>query len=108
LELPDSTANWDNWESVLNAMEASIAASKSAVPEPSDEHFGSPVWVMPSYLGPMPAELRSRANRILGNQQESIRTLEERKKVAGKHLAVLASVPPARPGGTAAYLDVTG
>ncbi|HEY8912533.1 hypothetical protein [Lacisediminihabitans sp.] len=92
---------------MLNAMEASIAAAKFPAPNPGDDVGGAPVWVMPTYLGPMPADLRSRANRILGEQRESIEALEERKRVTGRHLAAIEAVPPAHPGDNAAYLDVT-
>lgn len=103
-----SSANWDNWASVLNAMEESIVASRlPATAETDDDDGGVPVWVMPSYLGPMPPDLRSRANRILNEQRESIDALEERKRVTAKHLAAIEAVPPVNPGGPSAYLDVT-
>ncbi|WP_394769211.1 hypothetical protein [Lacisediminihabitans sp.] len=105
--MPSSSENWDNWASVLNAMEESIAASRLPARADAEDYGGVPVWVMPSYLGPMPPDLRTRANRIFSEQQESIDALEERKRVTGRHLAAIEAVPPVNPGGPSAYLDVT-
>lgn len=106
--MPSPSANWDNWASVLNAMEESIAAARLPTPAETGDGGGVPVWVMPSYLGPMPPELRSRANRILNEQREALDVLEERKRAIGKHLAAIEAVPPVNPGGPSAFLDVTG
>ncbi len=66
-------------------------------------------WALPSALGDLPVELRSRAQSLLGLQQRSIDALEQRMLVAGRHRAALDSIPArVAETGTAAYLDVTG
>ena len=66
-------------------------------------------WSLPPDLGELPAELRARAESLIGSQQRAIDALEQRMLVTGRHLAALSSIPARITGtGTAAYLDVTG
>lgn len=72
-------------------------------------HAAHSEWSLPTELGELPAELRSRAESILGSQQRAIDALEERMLLTGRHLAALDSIPArVTSAGTAAYLDVTG
>lgn len=103
--MAESGGNRDNWLAVFAAMEQSIERS-AWVEDPLDEP--ATVWVIPDEIGPMPAALRPRADRILGAQGEAIIRLEKRKRTVARHLSALRVVPTAHPDGPSPYLDITG
>jgi hypothetical protein len=103
--LPDPTPRYDDWADVMSALEAVNDASTRLddVSDAADE--GS--WAPPTHLGPMPGWLRERAERLLADQRESIRTLGELHRETGRHLAAVRAVPTPRDG-QSVYLDVSG
>ena len=106
MSIDESNANWDNWDAVLSAMEQyveRVAADDVDAPE-----IGARVWSLPRDIGPMPAELRERAERVLDAQNDGVAELERRQRSIGKHLSALRTVPTAQDGGSSPYLDVTG
>ncbi|MCU1543751.1 MAG: hypothetical protein JWM50_1616 [Microbacteriaceae bacterium] len=64
-------------------------------------------WTAPTHLGPIPGELRERADRLLVDQRASIRNLEDLHRETGRHLAAVRAVPSPRDG-QSVYLDVSG
>ncbi|MET4782873.1 hypothetical protein [Glaciihabitans sp. UYNi722] len=106
--MPDTQTNWDNWVAVLSAMEASLTDADATTDWDDELDAAAPVWVIPDEIGPLPAELRDHAARVLQAQDETIRRLEGHREVTGRHLAALRSIPSGLQGGHSAYLDVTG
>jgi len=96
-------ARHDGWADVLATMEHDVDTSRGTLARSAHAD-----WTLPAGLGDLPAELRSRAEGLVGSQQRAIDALEERMLLTGRHLAALDSIPRVDPAGTAAYLDVTG
>ncbi|MBK4348690.1 hypothetical protein [Lacisediminihabitans changchengi] len=108
----NANARWDNWDAVLSAMEQyverAVAKDANGSDDAGEPEIGERVWSLPSDIGPMPAELRERAARVLDAQNDGVAELERRQRSIGKHLAALRTVPTGQVGGGSPYLDVTG
>jgi hypothetical protein len=100
------TANWESWVAALEAMEAGLAIANDAATWDGDEEAPAVVWIIPDQIGPLPASLRGHASRLLSAQGDTIRRLEGRRDVTGRHLTALRSIPSSMQG-SSVYLDVT-
>jgi hypothetical protein len=89
----------------MAALEA-LSASATDLDSVGDAAADAP-WTPPTHLGPMPGELRERAERLLAEQQDSMRNLEDLHRETGRHLAAVRAVPSPRDG-QSVYLDVSG
>jgi hypothetical protein len=89
----------------MSALEA-VNDSATGLDDVADAADDSP-WVPPTHLGPLPGDLRERAERLLADQRDSIRTLEDLHRETGRHLAAVRAVPSPRDG-QSVYLDVSG
>jgi predicted RNA-binding Zn ribbon-like protein len=103
--LPELAPRYDSWAEVMAALEAANA-SATRLDEAGDDAADAP-WTAPTHLGPMPSELRERADRLLADQRASIRNLEDLHRETGRHLAAVRAVPSPRDG-QSVYLDVSG
>ena len=89
--------NLTAWLAVLDQFERALDAADEAL-EP--ESFDRPA-------GPVPEELRERAEAVLARQQLMIGGLMTSRARVARELAALRRVPTG-PDGTPAYLDVEG
>jgi len=109
---PEATSpSWDNWDAVLTAMETYL--QRAIIDDADEPEIGGPViggrvWELPGDIGPLPIELRERAERVLDAQQQGVAELEGRQRTVARHLAALRTVPVSTDGGSSPYLDVTG
>ena len=100
-----SVPQYDNWVDVMAALEE---ANRSALDVESVTDAAAHVaWTPPTHLGALPLHLRDQAERLLSDQRESIRNLEEMHRETGRHLAAIRSVPR-QAAGRPVYLDVSG
>ncbi|MGN6324952.1 hypothetical protein [Pseudolysinimonas sp.] len=53
------------------------------------------VWEPPTHLGPLPAELLPRAQRVAAAQQRAIRRLTDERRIAAAHLEAVDAASPA-------------
>lgn len=102
---PDADATPPDWLSVLDEMEA-LTADATAVGAAIAPTRA--IWLAPARLGPIPIELRERADRVLAAQRDAIQQLEEMRHSTGEHLAAVRSIPSAQRAGQSVYLDITG
>jgi hypothetical protein len=89
-------------------MEADLTTTISSISPAEDTPFRTAGWSAPSLIGPLPTSLITRARRILAEQQDAVRRLDEEREVVAQHLAAVRSVPAIRADKQAVYLDVTG
>jgi hypothetical protein len=101
------TANWKSWVAALEAMEAGLAIANDAATWDGEEAAPALVWITTDQIGPLPPSLRDQASRLLSAQNDTIRRLEDRRDVTGRHLMALRSIPSSMQGGSSVYLDVT-
>ncbi|MBG6178852.1 hypothetical protein [Arthrobacter sp. CAN_A1] len=101
--MPDSGQR--EWLAALDALEAGIAA---ATDTHDDGILTHPQWHRPVNLGPIPADLVGRAQRIQDAQRHAIDALQAAVRENRQHYAMVSAVnaSTARPG--AVYLDVAG
>lgn len=90
------------WESVLESLEADLEPAQDL------EQAAAGTWTAPQALGPLPARLAERADRILRAQRQALHALEQAKNDAAKHLAALEAIPSVRSPLQSVYLDVQG
>lgn len=102
---PDAYATPADWLSVLDEMEA-LTADATAVGAANAPSRAT--WSVPTRLGPIPIELRERADRVLAAQRDAIQQLEEMRQSTRAHLAAVRSIPSAQRAGQSVYLDITG
>jgi len=99
------------WDAVLGIMENSVEQAV-ALEHEQTEHEQTELdlraWALPSDIGPLPEELRERAQRLLDAQKQRVAELELRQRTVGRHLAALRTVPASTDGASSPYLDVTG
>ncbi|TFD84900.1 hypothetical protein [Cryobacterium serini] len=120
--------NLSTWEAALDDLEIrlDVAARSMAVESPGGEagslapwsgsaseggEVTTPVgadWSAPKGLGAFPAELATRVQDLLHNQQKLINELEQARILTLKHLTAVRSVPPERDARASVYLDVAG
>jgi hypothetical protein len=96
----------DEWEDVLDRLEADLDAVERRLRDP--EAPAVEPWALPSDLGPLPERLVRRAVALSERQETLAGLLGQRRTTAGRHLAVVRSVPAGRPAAPALYLDVEG
>jgi len=96
----------DAWDAVLSGMERSLEQAVAFDSEPTVPDVQA--WALPSDIGPLPIELRERAERVLDAQNRGVAGLEGRQRTVARHLAALRTVPASTDGGSSPYLDVTG
>jgi hypothetical protein len=102
---PEATVPYGSWEDAIAAFE--FEALEALDPEPPAGSDAPMVWTPPTHLGAMPSRLRDRAERVLAEQRQSLRNLEEMHRETGRHLAAIRAVP--RPStGQPVYLDTAG
>lgn len=88
------------WIEILDRLERELAVAVSG---------GGPTgWAPPEPSGPVPAELRERAERLLDAQRESLDMVLAARLDAARHLNALRAVPDVGLSGRPHYLDVTG
>ena len=103
--MPESTALYASWDEAIDALE--FEALEALDPEPPVSTAAHVVWTPPTHLGPLPLHLRERAERVLAEQRQSVRTLAEMRLETGRHLAALRSVPR-QATGQPVFLDTAG
>jgi len=103
--LPESTGLYASWEEAIAALE--FEALEALDPEPPATAAAHVAWTPPTHLGPLPLHLREQAERVLAEQRQSVRNLEEMHRETGRHLTALRSVPR-RSTGQPVYLDTAG
>lgn len=97
------------WDSTLDILEADLASAQDPDQEPGQATTETQEpWAEPTDLGPLPARLAERADRILRAQQQALTALERAKNDAAKHLAALDAIPSVRRPLQSVYLDVEG
>jgi hypothetical protein len=101
--LPESVH--DDWADAIAALEA--AADSGTAFDATGDAAADPAWTAPTHLGPLPAELRDRAERLLARQRASLLDLDDLHRETGRHLAAVRAVPSPREG-QSVYLDVSG
>jgi hypothetical protein len=94
-----------DWESVLDALEAEVAgAERAESPEIS-------AFVPPAHVGPMPPALADRAVALLRRMAERQAELERRRAEIGRELATLSALSSTAAGSGARpvphFLDTT-
>ena len=99
-----------NWPAVLGQLEGDVSAAEESLARGRADEiaaWGQRVgeWVPPSTLGPLPADLRERAARLLQHQLAVAEALIERitQSQRQRDLAARMSYGPARP--VASYID---
>ena len=105
------------WVAVLDDLERSLAmaahpagtsfAGNAENPEDASTTTLQP-WSPPAGLGPLPADLADRAERLLRAQLDAGSLLQEARGRVARHLVAVRSVDPGRPARDSVYLDVLG
>ncbi len=95
------------WTGALDELELDVVSVESLL---ADEHRGRdlPVtnpWSPPAGLGPLPLDLRPRADGILTRQLAAAQALAQALVHNRRHAAVAATVETGVPVGRPAYLD---
>jgi len=96
---------YDSWAEVMAELELSVETASNT--DRATDAAAHVAWTPPTHLGPLPLHLRDQAERLLADQRESIRNLEEMHRETGRHLAAVRSVPR-QADGQSVYLDVSG
>ena len=99
-----------DWATVLTHLEGEVLAAEETMARGRAEEIAAwgaetSGWVPPSTLGPLPADLRERAARLLQHQLEVAESLVERitQSQRQRDVAARMSYGPARP--VASYID---
>lgn len=88
------------WTEALDRLERELhGALAQADPEP---------WCPPLALGPIPTELRERAERLAEAQLHTMRHLEDVRQTTARHLAAVRAVPRSEAGQHPVYFDLIG
>ncbi|GAB3604637.1 hypothetical protein GCM10027413_00460 [Conyzicola nivalis] len=102
--MPDP-AEYASWTAALADLHAYARAARD--PDSTADDATTAIWTPPIHLGPLPVELRERAESLLAEQRVSARTLDELHRVTGRHLSAVRAVPQLADR-QSVYLDVTG
>lgn len=102
---PDAHAIRQGWLDVLSEMEAGLATD-AALLEGDIVSTRPTAWSSPQHLGPIPIDLRERADSILAELAASSLRLTELRIATGQQLAAVRSIPSPR-SAKSIYLDVT-
>ena len=99
-----------DWPAVLGSLETEVLAAEVTMARGRAEEIaawgaGTGGWVPPSFLGPLPEELRERAVRLLQHQLAVAEALVERitQSQRQRDVAARMSYAPTRP--VASYID---
>ncbi len=99
-----------DWPAVLTHLEREVLAAEESMARGRAEEIaawgaGTSGWVPPSSLGPLPADLRERAARLLQHQLAAAEALVQRitRSQRQRDVAARMSYGPARP--VASYID---
>ena len=98
--MPDALAEWSR---VLDELEAAVALMDVGGAEAGGA--AARPWRPPAGAGPLPAELRERAERLVRAQEAVRGRLQARRRAAERRLTALRRLPASR-GDVAVYLDV--
>ena len=90
-----------SWQSTLDAFAAALDDQSAALERGDIE--GVQAFSPPAGLGPLPVELRPRAEELLGRAQGLTEELVVRKTATQREIALLAGLLPRR--GSASYVD---
>ncbi len=95
---------------MLDQLESSLGSgARDAVLAGPGERFSTGVqWRAPAHLGQLPADLETRARRLLSGQLELISEIEDARRSAGVHLAAVRTIISAQHTDQAVYLDIAG
>jgi hypothetical protein len=96
--LPDATL--ERWTELLEELEHDAAHAGD------DAELAA--WRPPADLGPIPAELRARAEALLDAQAVAMATVVAAQRSTARHLAALRTVPQGRGETGPLYLDASG
>jgi hypothetical protein len=101
------------WTEVLERLEDDLRAALAAGKASEDASAASPShrssrWTPPAGLGPLPAELRDRAERLAEAQRHTAHYLRDQRDTTARHLAAVRSVPPAEADRPSVYFDLLG
>jgi hypothetical protein len=96
--LPDATVV--RWTALLDELEQELSDAAGDDPRP--------VWRPPADLGPLPDELRARAEALARAQADAIAVVAAAKRSAARHLTALRTVPQHRRTTGPLYLDASG
>ena len=110
LETPELQNERQEWLDVLDQLETSLGSgARDAVLSAPGERFSTGVqWRAPEHLGQLPADLETRARRLISGQLELITRIEDARRSAGVHLAAVRTIISAQHTDQAVYLDVAG
>lgn len=113
--LPDPRSERARWLKTLSQLESQLAdaahaavAAHGAADGDADGATPLPEWAAPGDLGPLPADLVDRAERLNAAQRATLERLVAARRSTGQHLSALQSVPPVQQADRSVYLDVTG
>ena len=96
--MPDTTL--ERWTALLEDLEHDAAHA--------GDDADLPAWRPPADLGPIPVELRARAEALLRAQADAIATVVGAQRSTARHLAALRTVPQGRGETGPLYLDASG
>lgn len=110
LDSHESANDRQEWLDVLDQLESSLGSgARDAVLAGPGERFSTGVqWRAPEHLGQLPADLETRARRLLSGQLELISEIEDARRSAGVHLAAVRTIISAQHTDQAVYLDIAG
>ncbi|WP_159599297.1 hypothetical protein [Agromyces humi] len=91
-----------DWASLLDQMEADYEFASAGRTE-----LIQPLWQAPEHLGPIPDELRARAERLLSMQQKLHAELAKRRGSVARELRGIKAVPKGS-SDQPVYLDIAG
>jgi hypothetical protein len=100
--------HFDSWQTVLDRIELDVIRAERALELDGDL---TPVeeWHVPVTYGPLPPELRDRAEEILGRQRRVLSRLSEQLTATTRHRAIVDDVAQlsSRTSELAVYVDVS-
>lgn len=110
LHIRDLPTAHDEWLEVLDQLETSLSSgARDAVLAEPGERFSTGVqWRAPEHLGQLPADLETRARRLIAGQLNLISEIEDARRSAGVHLAAVRTILSAQHTDQAVYLDIAG
>ena len=95
--MPDATL--ERWTALLDELEQDLGRTGDPTAD---------AWRPPTGLGPIPAELISRAQKLAAAQQDAMVAIREEQSSTRRHLAALRALPQHRNETGPLYLDASG
>ncbi|KPN18248.1 hypothetical protein [Arthrobacter sp. Edens01] len=99
--------NLERWDEVLTQLEDNLVAFMDGTTVLDQARTVASAWHPPHELGPLPAELATRARLLSMAQQRAYAQLRSESRMIRQQAELIRSVPSASSGG-AVYLDVAG